>query len=111
MIASSFLGLAYVFEALELSGTEINPNRIITAAIALYTGKECKNLAAIFGIFMENKSENPLFSAEAKGREGGFSLPTQRIFGMKKAMEEISSIAFHQPPKVTSCLSYHANAS
>lgn len=56
LIAGSFLGLAYVFEASELSGTGITPNMIITAAIVLYAVKGCKNLAAIFGISMENKS-------------------------------------------------------
>lgn len=56
LISGAFLGLAYVFEGSDLSGTGITPKIIITAAIVLYAVKDCKNLAAVLGVSMENKS-------------------------------------------------------
>ena len=50
IIAGSFIGLAYVFEQVDLSAVGLTPMLMMSASIILYTGKSCTKLASILGV-------------------------------------------------------------
>ena len=58
IIAYLFIGMAYCFEATDLSSLGVEPMLIMTSAIALYVGKAVISLGKILGIEIKtNKLE------------------------------------------------------
>lgn len=53
IIGVSFVGLAYIFDFVDLTSLGISPDLIMSAAIILYTGKACTKLASILGVTVE----------------------------------------------------------
>ena len=50
IIAGTFIGAAYCFEATDLSSLGVTPDLIMTSAIVLYVGKAVVSLGKILGI-------------------------------------------------------------
>lgn len=50
IIAGTFIGVAYCFEATDLSSLGVTPDLIMTSAIVLYVGKAVVSLGKILGI-------------------------------------------------------------
>lgn len=53
IIGLSFMGLAYVFDKVDLGSIEINPNIVMTSGIVLYVTKDLENLMKILGLKKE----------------------------------------------------------
>lgn len=55
IIAGSFIGLAYVFDVVDLAKVGITPMLIMSSSILLYAGKACSKLASILGVEITKK--------------------------------------------------------
>ena len=55
ILAVSFIGLAYVFHATDLSSIGVTPVMIMNASLIIYVTKDLQNLAKIFGVEMPIK--------------------------------------------------------
>lgn len=58
IVGSGFLGLAFCFDATDLSSIGLTPQIIINAAITLYVGKAAISLTKVLGLDADNLKEN-----------------------------------------------------
>lgn len=50
LIGASFLGIAYCFDATDLSSIGVTPEFVMNSAVSLYTGKDLMAVSKILGV-------------------------------------------------------------